>query len=268
MQNHIVNHGVPRNIRCDQEQGFRAKQFLIYCKTNNIKLIFAPVDDHRAIRMVERLIRTLKSRLAIMKIDKNKKPCKFASDVAELIRTLPITPNATPKITLFEAQFGRRPNTPLTNIGTSPKLSNLSWENTKLSCLDEKVLTKPALSAEAMWDRENNSDDELDLVYKGTDARGVGPQKQKDHQYLPEPTFTPVETVDTETATTTANPQGITCTSTDANPGKRHAEVQSEPLYQQDTITLESSDDEYDEQLLKKFPIVAHLPLSNKPYDA
>ena len=46
MQNHIVNHGVPRNIRCDQAQGFRAKKFLIYCKTNNIKLIFAPVDDH------------------------------------------------------------------------------------------------------------------------------------------------------------------------------------------------------------------------------
>ena len=69
MQNHIVNHGVPRNIRCDQAQGFRAKKFLIYCKTNNIKIIFAPVDDHRAMGMVERLIRTLKLRLAIMKID-------------------------------------------------------------------------------------------------------------------------------------------------------------------------------------------------------
>ena len=65
MQNHIVNHAVPRNIRCDQEEGFRAKKFLIYCKTNNFKLIFAPVDDHRAMGKVERLIRTLKSRLAI-----------------------------------------------------------------------------------------------------------------------------------------------------------------------------------------------------------
>ena len=61
MQNHIVYHGVPHNIRCDQSYGFRAKKFLIYCKTNNIKLIFAPVDDHRAMGMVERLIRTLKS---------------------------------------------------------------------------------------------------------------------------------------------------------------------------------------------------------------
>ena len=49
MQNHIVN----------QVQGFRAKKFLIYCKRNNIKLIFAPVDDHRVMGMVEKLIRTL-----------------------------------------------------------------------------------------------------------------------------------------------------------------------------------------------------------------
>ena len=146
MQNHIVNHGVPRNIRCDQEQDFRAKKFLIYCKTNHIKLIFTPVDDHRAMGMVERLIRTLKSRLAVMKDDKNNKSYKLASDVAELIEKLRITPNAITKVTLFEAHFRWRPNTPLTNISTYPKLSNLSWENVKLSCLDERVLTKPALS--------------------------------------------------------------------------------------------------------------------------
>ena len=107
-----------------------------------------------------------------------------------------------------------------------------------------------------MWDR--------DLVYKGTDTRGAVPQKRKDHQYLPEPTFTPV---DTENATATDNQQGKTCTSTNANPGKRRAKVQPELLNQQDTITLESSDDDYDEQLIKNFPIGAHLPLSNKPYD-
>ena len=86
MQNHIVNQGVPRVIRRDQAQGFRDKKFLIYCKSNHLKLICAPVsDDHRAMGMVERLIRTLKSRLAIMKIDKSNKPYKLASDVAELI---------------------------------------------------------------------------------------------------------------------------------------------------------------------------------------
>ena len=46
MQTHIVNHGVPRNIRCDQAQGFRSKKIMLYCKDNKIKLIFAPVDNH------------------------------------------------------------------------------------------------------------------------------------------------------------------------------------------------------------------------------
>ena len=91
------------------------------------------------------------------------------------------------------------------------------------------------------------------------------PPTKKDHQYLPEPTFTPVEN---ETATSTNNLQGSTCTSPDDNPGKRRAKVQPESRTQQDTITLKSTDEDYDRQLLKKFPIVAHLPLSNKPYDA
>ena len=56
-----------------------------------------------------------------------------------------------------------------------------------------------------MWDREKNSYDELDLVYKDTGARESMPPTQKDHQYLPEPTFTPVEN---EPATKTNNTQG------------------------------------------------------------
>ena len=116
MQTQIANHRVPQNVRCDQAQGFRAKKFMLYCNNNNIKLIFAPVDDHRSIGMVERLIRTLKSRLSVMKIDKRNVPYKLASDVAEHIKTLTITPNDTTKITPFEAQFGQKPNTPSTAI--------------------------------------------------------------------------------------------------------------------------------------------------------
>ena len=48
-QTHIVNHGVRRNIRCDQAQVFQAKIIMLYCKNNNIKLIFAAVDDHQSI---------------------------------------------------------------------------------------------------------------------------------------------------------------------------------------------------------------------------
>ena len=52
-------------------------------------------------------------------------------------------------------------------------------KNTKFSCLDEKRLVKPALTLEAMWNREANSEDEPDLVYE-------------ENTYSPEPTYTPM----------------------------------------------------------------------------
>ena len=248
MQTHLVNQGVPRNIRCDQAQGFRAKKFMIYCKSNNIKLIFAPVDDHRSMGMVERLIRTLKTRLSIMKIDKNNTPYKLASDVAELIKTLRITPHATTKITPFEAHYGRKPNTPLTNICTTPKISNLSWENTKLSCLDEKMLTKSALTPEAIWNRDLNSEDELSVVYKQT--------------YLPEPSYEPAgpssQVVGTRTPGHTIPKRAIPETTKE----------QTKQTQRKQPLLSDTDDDElFDQALLRKFPIGAHLPLNNIPYD-
>ena len=53
-------HGIPRSIRCDEAQAFKARDFEIFFKNKNIKLILAPAGDHRATGMVERLIQTLK----------------------------------------------------------------------------------------------------------------------------------------------------------------------------------------------------------------
>ena len=145
MQTQVVIHGPrgpKRNGRCDQAQGFRAKFFLLYCKNNHIKLIFAPVDDHRSMGMVERLIRTLKTEPTVMKIDKRNKP----------YNRLPMWPNSLKlwewhqtllkKITPLEAQLSRKPKTPLSNISTMPKLSILSWAYTKIACLDQRLLNK------------------------------------------------------------------------------------------------------------------------------
>ena len=38
-------HGIPRSIRCDQAQAFKAREFEIFCKNKNIKLILAPAGD-------------------------------------------------------------------------------------------------------------------------------------------------------------------------------------------------------------------------------
>ena len=126
-----------------------------------------------------------------MKIDTNNKSYKLASDVAELIKKLRITPHATTKTTPFDAHYWLKPNTPLGYICTLSKISNLSWENTKLLCLDEKILTKSALKPETIWKRDQNSEDELSLVYKNT--------------YLPEPSFEPAVQTKTNQDRTSGN---------------------------------------------------------------
>ena len=55
MQTFVSNNGLTRKIRCDQAQTFRAKMFQNFCKSNNLKLLFAPVDDRRSIGVLERL---------------------------------------------------------------------------------------------------------------------------------------------------------------------------------------------------------------------
>ena len=84
MQRYISDNGVPRRLRCDQAQTFRAKNFQLVCRINNIKLLLAPVDDHRAIGVVERMIQILKRRLAVLRIDQTNTPYKLASDVAKI----------------------------------------------------------------------------------------------------------------------------------------------------------------------------------------
>ena len=161
------------------------------------------------------------------------------SDVAELIKTLRITPHATTKITPFEAHYGRKPNTPLSNICTTPKISNLSWENTNFLCLDEKILTKPALTPEAIWNRDINSEDELSVVYKSN--------------YLPEPDFEPAGPSTQAIHSKTAGPSSSSQTSTQQK--------------KQVTLSDTDEDEEFEQALMKKYPIGAHLPLSNIPYD-
>ena len=55
MQIFVSNNGVTRKTRCEQAQTIRAKKFQILCKSNYLKLLFAPVDNHRSIGVVERL---------------------------------------------------------------------------------------------------------------------------------------------------------------------------------------------------------------------
>ena len=134
MQRYVSNNGVTQRLGCDQKQTFRAKKVQLFCNTNNIKLLFAPGDDHRAIGVVERMIQTLKRRLAVMKIDQTNTAYRLASDVAETIKTLRVAPHSVTKISPFESHMGRKPNTPLSNVATNSSPNNLNWESAKHAC--------------------------------------------------------------------------------------------------------------------------------------
>ena len=108
LKDYIKLHGIPRSIKCDQAQAFKAKNFEIYCKDNNIRLILAPTGDHRGTGMVERLIQTIKRRLAAINVDNNWSKETLANKISAIIENIKLIPNTTTKITPFEAHFGSK----------------------------------------------------------------------------------------------------------------------------------------------------------------
>ena len=155
MQRYISNNRLPCRLTCNQAQTFRAKQIELFCKSNKIKLLFAPVDDHRSIGVVERLIQKLKRRLSVMKTDPNNTPFKIVSSLAEIFKKLTITPHRVTKNTPFEAHMGRKANTPLSKITTNSTTIWDNWDNAKHACLDRKNLTHPPIQAEIMHDLQS-----------------------------------------------------------------------------------------------------------------
>ena len=109
-------HGIPRSLRCDQAQAFKSRDFNEHCKDNNIKLILTLAGDHRATGMVEDLIQTIKRKLGVMAIDPLWSSDDITIMVLNKIPNIRLIPNRITKITPFEANFGRKPNTALSNI--------------------------------------------------------------------------------------------------------------------------------------------------------
>ena len=87
---------------------------------NNITLIPAPANDHRAKGLVERLIGTIKQRLACIK-EANKKLYSFTIKAAlkSTIYKLRICKHKTTKLSPFKSHFRRKAITPLSNISTN-----------------------------------------------------------------------------------------------------------------------------------------------------
>ena len=168
LKDYIKFHGIPRSLRCDQAQAFKAKNSEIFCKDNNIRLILAPAGDHRGTGMVERLIQTIKRRLAAINADNNWSKETLANKISAIIENIKLIPNTTTKITPFEAHFGRKPNTQTSNIVTHPHNKNLSYKNIRKFYLDKRVLRRPMLDQQAMW-TFSDSEPNIDIQYNTPD---------------------------------------------------------------------------------------------------
>ena len=68
---YIENHGITRFFRLDQAKCLVGQQEKNFCNQNNVDIIEAPVNNHRAIVLLKRLIHTVKSRLAFIKEEKS-----------------------------------------------------------------------------------------------------------------------------------------------------------------------------------------------------
>ena len=166
LESYCKVHGIPRSIRCDQAQALKAKEFDIFCKNKNIKLILAPAGDHRGTGMVERLIQTIKRRLAVLDIDPNWSNTTLTNRLANIIENIRLIPNTTTKLLPFEAHFGKKPNTEISNITTKASHKNLTYKNLTNYCLDKKVLQQNALMIEEIWRRDGESEKEVDIRYR------------------------------------------------------------------------------------------------------
>ena len=169
-------HGIPRSLRCDQAQAFKSRDFNVHCKNNNIKLILAPAGDHRATGMVERLIQTIKRKLGVMAIDPLWSSEDITTIVSNIIQNIRLISNRITKITPFEAHFGRKPNTALSNIVTKQNKQNLSYKKIKHFASDRKLLKQPVLSPATIWDMDQDSEPELNIQYREDAKKGTRPE--------------------------------------------------------------------------------------------
>ena len=78
---------------------------------------------------MESLIQTIKRRLGCLKLDNRNNTFSIKEAIKSIVYQLRICKQKTTHVTPFQAHFGRKPNTPLSNISTTPKSSNLSYEN-------------------------------------------------------------------------------------------------------------------------------------------
>ena len=139
LNKYIYQHGVPRTIRLDQARCFTGKKFETFCTENNVPPIYAPANDQRAIGLLERIIQTIKHQLSCMKSQLNKK-FELEESLKAIIQRLRISKQKITNTTPFETHFGRKCNTPISNITTKSYSKNLNYNEIIKYYLDKDTI--------------------------------------------------------------------------------------------------------------------------------
>ena len=182
LQEYVLLHGIPRSIRLDQARCQTGNQIKSFCSQNNIQLIEAPIHGHRAIGLVELLIQTIRNRLACIKTTAQKH-FNLKASIISINYQLRICRQKTINISPFEAHFGRKANTPLSNISTEPDPNSLTYKRILNEYLDLETVRWEELISEENWDVDARSDTELDnnrdkLSKDATQRKNADPEKE------------------------------------------------------------------------------------------
>ena len=158
---YIAIQGVPRSIRMDQARCQTGNVVEEFCNKNNIKIIFAPANDHRSIGLIERLIQTVKRRLGCINLDPNQRPFNIKQSLRQIAHELRIFRKKATNISPFEAHFGRPVNT-TTNLTSCADSRNLKWPNIHSDYLDDNIIGDDELLSDERWVQETlDSDKEV-----------------------------------------------------------------------------------------------------------
>ena len=123
------------------------QQIKAFRNQNNIQLIEAPIHDHRANGIFEKLIKTIKNCSACFKTAA-RNHCNLKASINSIIYQLRICRQKTINISPVEAHFGRKANTPLSNISTEPDPSSLTYKPILTKYLDMETVRWEELISE------------------------------------------------------------------------------------------------------------------------
>ena len=109
LQDYIFLHGIPYSIRLDHATCFTSQDFKLFCDSNNIKIIFCTVGDHRSNGLVEKLVHTVKIKLLAISQEHQKSTLQNA--VSKIIWNLRSSYQSKIKCSPYEIHYNRKPNT-------------------------------------------------------------------------------------------------------------------------------------------------------------